>query len=62
MSKGVRDSRLVGLHLKSTPVGGGNEGNRRPGQGSWDILWSCPKQGVSLLYLNEGQMVKHKVY
>lgn len=27
-SKRVRGSRLVGLHLKSTPVGGGSEGNR----------------------------------
>lgn len=62
ISKRVRDSRLVGLHLKSTPVSGGSEGNRRPEQESWGILWNCPEQGMSLLYLPEGQMVKHRVY
>lgn len=35
---------------------------RETGQGSWGILWNRPEQGMSLLYLPEGQMVKHKVY
>ena len=62
MSKGVRDSRLVGLLLKSAPVGGGNEEAGGQGKVSGAHHEAVQSKVLPLFYLHEGQMVNHNIY